>query len=959
MITPLDAKPNAAPRMPNQYSKRTARVYLTAILLLMVAGVAVRIVGALLLSTNYSMDHAVPCLMTKHISEGTAFPVFYYGQPYMGALESYAGALIYGLPFNKNLLCNLGTSLFGMLMLPLIWCWGRRAGGLGTGLAAVSLLMIGPPGYMQFMSWSYGGYAALTFFVSLLIFLAARLIERETSGESDSPAFGSWAMMGLIAGLGWWTGPLMMPALLTAALLLIICLRWRLLLRGGCIALPGFLLGSLPFWLWNVRHDFATFSFLRSGGSGAYGEGLLRYLRGMMEAWMSSNDARWASLALFLWIVLFLLTFFRKSKDGSTDSPNPALIYRRASWLLLVAALLLFADKPDRIGPGRYFLPFLPAMAVLMACAITTLNRYTRNLGGSLLLVAIILFQLTFLPVMMSWHKAQKNTFKEWNDIGRCIQNTGVSEVYARYADRTRGYGLNFYFDERYCLAELPETERQRRYAQRLELSECPGVLNDFEHIRDFLNSSGGSAEDTLCVDKFLLTHAFRPPEYAGTMLTKGYRIIEEKSGRDITEDLRANFSGKYWLGTRRTGGKIWRIEFDEPQRVTKLRFLLGSRHRPSVIRVEGLNVGSQDWAPLRDFILVTPWFWSGERPYPGGVFQRLDVSLSNKPLDGLRILLDEKEPDGHALVEGLHLYVGNKEERTPRTGAAFKKVIAFLQQRGIHRVFADRWEANQCYLHGSDDMRITLDKRLFKDDSRYLEPLLESGMPATALVVDSDDADAIREVLQSAGAAVKEALVAGWTVFELCAGTAGVRIDVPLIFRGCALGMREMPGQTKQPDWLAEALADSEGMHTLDLAFSNGLELKALYMKDTQTVAGGVLPCVWFWQMPPDYEPTDWAVFLHVKDSEKRTCFQSDRLLCEDYAQAVPMENGLVAERVMLCIPDAIAPGTYGVRFGLYDVNPPHERCRTAGFRRRLSVDAPFALEILPAEKGIGEKKP
>ena len=39
---------------------------------------------------HFDSDQGIVGLMAKHISEGRAFPLYYYGQPYMLAVEAYA-----------------------------------------------------------------------------------------------------------------------------------------------------------------------------------------------------------------------------------------------------------------------------------------------------------------------------------------------------------------------------------------------------------------------------------------------------------------------------------------------------------------------------------------------------------------------------------------------------------------------------------------------------------------------------------------------------------------------------------------------------------------------------------------------------------------------------------------------------------------------------------------------------
>ena len=91
--------------------------------LLVVAAVAIaRSVVFMLPGVRFDADQAVVGLMAKHISEGRAFPVFFYGQSYLLALEAYLAAPLMWLlgPTEVALkLPALAVNLTAMLLL--VW----------------------------------------------------------------------------------------------------------------------------------------------------------------------------------------------------------------------------------------------------------------------------------------------------------------------------------------------------------------------------------------------------------------------------------------------------------------------------------------------------------------------------------------------------------------------------------------------------------------------------------------------------------------------------------------------------------------------------------------------------------------------------------------------------------------------------------------------------------------------
>ena len=94
---------------------------------------------------HFDSDQAVVGLMAKHLSEGRAFPLFFYGQPYMLAVEAWlavpffwiAGPTVAAL---RALLIVMNLGVVSMLIIGL-----HRWGGLRPYLALVAALFIVVP----------------------------------------------------------------------------------------------------------------------------------------------------------------------------------------------------------------------------------------------------------------------------------------------------------------------------------------------------------------------------------------------------------------------------------------------------------------------------------------------------------------------------------------------------------------------------------------------------------------------------------------------------------------------------------------------------------------------------------------------------------------------------------------------------------------------------------------------
>ena len=88
------------------------RTFPRAAWLLLALALLFRMYAAVFYSATDHPDIAINALMSKHIAEGRHFPVFFYGQAYMGTLEAYAGALFYRMMSHSLLPVLLGSALF-------------------------------------------------------------------------------------------------------------------------------------------------------------------------------------------------------------------------------------------------------------------------------------------------------------------------------------------------------------------------------------------------------------------------------------------------------------------------------------------------------------------------------------------------------------------------------------------------------------------------------------------------------------------------------------------------------------------------------------------------------------------------------------------------------------------------------------------------------------------------------
>ena len=201
----------------------------------------------------YLADEGVVGLMAKHILEGTSFPIFFYGQHYLGALEAYLAALSFAV-FGMNLLTlrlvpfAVSLGLIGAVYVFTAKAYSRAAARWSTALVAIS-----PMYFLQWNLKARGGFIEHV----LLLFLILSLLWRYLFDGDRRPVVAF--VLGLTIGIAFWVNQLVL-----AYMLVLVPILWfdRTRPHRWVRLAGGFILGASLLIGYNVVHPMATFRTL-------------------------------------------------------------------------------------------------------------------------------------------------------------------------------------------------------------------------------------------------------------------------------------------------------------------------------------------------------------------------------------------------------------------------------------------------------------------------------------------------------------------------------------------------------------------------------------------------------------------------------------------------------------------------------------------------------------------------
>lgn len=241
-------------------------------------------------------DEALLGLQAEQIARGS-HPIYFWAQPYMGTLEAHLVALLFLLAGPSVWTLRAEPILLSLLLMWLTWKLANALSDLAglpdyARLWFVTFAMCAaaiPPLYDLVVELrTYGGYIE-TFIITLWLLLSVlRLTQRWHEASTRELAL-RWTGTGFLIGLGLWVYPLIIMAILAAALWIVGYIVMEVIkiathqatsntpesiftgVFAGLSAVPAALVGFAPGIYWGIQNNWANIRYLISNSNGPSG----------------------------------------------------------------------------------------------------------------------------------------------------------------------------------------------------------------------------------------------------------------------------------------------------------------------------------------------------------------------------------------------------------------------------------------------------------------------------------------------------------------------------------------------------------------------------------------------------------------------------------------------------------------------------------------------------------------
>ncbi|MFH0787265.1 MAG: discoidin domain-containing protein [Pseudomonadota bacterium] len=675
-----------------------------------------------LITPNLFTDEGVISTMSLRVMHGE-FPIFFYGQQFMGSLETYLTAVLFHCFGPSLFTLTLLPVMLSLLFLYLIFFLAKRM--LGSQVALISGFLLAIPS-SDLMRWSYEArshYPLTLVFGTLLFILVLKIVSSEASKGKKTLLFG---LMGVVAGLGWWTNYLIMVYFIPAAFFLFLYNKKLLFSRNFILLSLLFLSGSLPLWIFNLFHyyslsgiyNWGTFSDIPVHLKGLFSGGF-PILLGLRTPSFDPKGLVWA-IPIFSntmdygWVfflggiyTISLTSFLIKNRKGiqsiilkfrlKSSSGNELLLFL---FFVNIVIILLTRYGAQAGDDSRYLLPLYTCLPIFLAAFLVDIGKRSR-VTAVLFLLIVLSFNVYQNIRHNRWiffnsanYISYQENKKEEGRLLAFLTKNGFNRIFLNHELDHLGKKL-ILFSQEALLCSNPYEEGYLRYANLVDGANKVSYLFQGENhlFEENLNALGGSYRKIKAPGGYILYTDYRPP--AGN-----YRLISRDlwKGKSVpsSADTSLAFDGDVASGwtTLQEPGTSMTIDLGRMEIINKVSFIPGSyREIPAGYQID-ISPDGRIWKTVTKVSqYLGPFFWSGPNPLIKIRQGRIETAFSPDTGRFIRILLIGKRDGFNWSINEINVYgPGQSRASVSYLETDTDNLVKFLKSQKINFAYADHW---------------------------------------------------------------------------------------------------------------------------------------------------------------------------------------------------------------------------------------------------------------------------
>jgi hypothetical protein len=645
---------------------------------------------ALLAWPRLWFDEATTGLLGLAVLRGE-LPVYFFGQPFMGALDGYLAAPVYLALGPSAWTLELVPVLLSLVWMGLVVRFAWDAFGLRAALYTALLVALPPDFALRWSHEARNHYPLAMVLGTLALLVALRVPEARPRRETFQAS-----ILGLILGLAFWTNFL---AVVFGPAVGVLLLRngLRPVWPGMLMALPGFVLGSLPHWLYGLGHGTA----LPPPGPAIGLTAVLQHLRYFVDvAWplvsgVAPGVSATAGGPLLAVLLLGLYAAAGVSVLGAIGRPGPG---RAASLAVLALAVVNVGTAVGtQYGRGlddndpRYLLPLYTAGPLLLGrwLAGWASARVAAGVAAALLVVhgagAIV---GSFRMIRPTAGTAARAELRAQLDTVAALEQAGLRYLYAPDSG-TRIF--TFLSNERVVFSNHYE-EAYPAYARAVDGAGQIGwwVHRPVPDLEANLAALGASFR----------FQQVGPLGGAYVDFSLPARVLTELDPEGLTVTASENAAGAayvldrdastLWSASRpRRGGEWIQVDLGAVVSVALIRWLPGTYQEvPTGLALDASVDGVAWFRLLAVPAYIGPLYWSAGQPFARVRSGRVELRVPPTPLRYLRVTQTGRSPLWGWTMRELFVYADAGAAPPPQVDGP--TLARRVREAGVRHLYAD-----------------------------------------------------------------------------------------------------------------------------------------------------------------------------------------------------------------------------------------------------------------------------
>ncbi len=546
-----------------------------------------------------SSEEAWAGLMGRHILDGE-FPVVYWGQSYMGTVESFFQSVfiyLFGtIPFS----IRVYPLLVGILFIFVTFKIADEMYNRGVALITAAIVSI-PTAYLSICTSMVppDQYLATVLVGSSAILLLHRIIYRPMPEEKRMRHY---IMLGFLSGFGFYIHILYIDYIGLILLFFFIQDKLFFLRKGFWALVLFFAIGSLPLIIYNITHNFDTFSVTRGVGlKMAFLKMLMLFevvipvLIGMRVTPYADNPntlplplhlgpilgAIYVSAFLYIIItrwknILGFLTFSLK-RIGPTEM---LLAF------FLISVVIFSRGERSNSWAVRYILPVISVIPILLSFAIYEVWKKYRKIAGAVIAIVLIIQLYGNGLVYAAWgsQKMVGETLQLPDDrpLIAFLDSMGITRAYAHYWISFR---MTYETGKRIICAQ-PYDERfggryKPKYTDEVHNSSVvafifhPTLGIPYDLFEENLKVIGGSYKKET-IGPYTVFYDFVPPKIGEPLSPEGWIAESNYSPEDVRNAFDRDILSRWATKSPQRPGAYFILDMGKGQSISGISMALG-----------------------------------------------------------------------------------------------------------------------------------------------------------------------------------------------------------------------------------------------------------------------------------------------------------------------------------------------------------------------------------------------